>query len=216
MQCKANYLKISDIFVTVIGSACFNELNNDIIAHFNGDSYNPATNQWQDVRTSKVVLSTGTEGIGYFDGSDINDEKYLNGKPIIFGSTATKILFDEEVPPDHTIFAITKYKSESIWKRRILNAESYNNPIGHWGGSSGIAWYWDRWITTPVQDNFASNWVLSSSSPGRYRGNGKDFTTVGWTSIPWTINTKYGINRGVYGGETSDFAIVCDTHHIFF
>ena len=142
--------------------------------------------------------------IGLFDGSDNDDEKYLNGQSIVYGSRDTEIIFEIDIPPEHTIFSICKYISTGSSKGRIINAMDYNAPIGHHAGKSGEAYYYNRWITIE-RNNFGNSWILSSSSPDMYRANGIDLTTNPWDSS-FSYTTRLGINQGQYSGERSDFA----------
>ena len=94
------------IIIISNGGQCFNNLISDIITWFNGDSFNSSANIWNDKiygnPTATIIDSTD---IALFNDSNITDEKYLNERPIVYGTANTKIIFPINLTGNHTLFS---------------------------------------------------------------------------------------------------------------
>ena len=55
-----------------------------------GDSLNTTLNQWLDVSGANNHASISGSGIDLFNGTDINNEFYINGENVVLGTTSHK------------------------------------------------------------------------------------------------------------------------------
>lgn len=107
------------------GSACFTDIESSIVSWFDGDSFDSTTNTWNDKVSGNPGATITGSGIAKLESLAADDENYLNGKPVIFGTTATRIVFPEVLPADHTLIAICRYQN-SGGAGRVMNAQLFN------------------------------------------------------------------------------------------
>ena len=144
-------------------------------------------------------------------GMDVNS--FLNGNPIVTGSTSTIIHFPVTLSTtEFTIFNMAKYVTGGT-KARILQTSVGNNLFGFWNLQSGVAHINLEWIT-PQSDQFGENWVVSSIQRHLYRGNFQDRTIANPTNpgLEGSDNQLFinGISPALAGNpdpEKSDFQI---------
>eukprot|EP01084_Bolivina_argentea_P058858 107432_1 len=199
---KAPSMPTSAPTINPIDKICFNDTPSSMVAWYTGFSVDLITNRWNDISGNKrhaIIVSNA--GVQWFNGSDANNEFYINGNPVLIGATATEITLngDVELAPGHTVFNLCRYKNAGS-KGRIIQTESYNGAFGFYSGKSGIA-YENAWITSNSFSRFGSDWVLSSQTPQLYRAWGRDYTTFVGTAI----KSKFMINNGKYYNEKSNF-----------
>ena len=111
-----------------------------LIGWYTGDSIDLDNNLWRDISLLGHDAIISGDGIGIFnDNTDETDELYLNGKPVVYGTIDTSIIFEPLVAPHHTVFNLCKYREDSENKNRIIQTNSYNGIFGFVDAKSG--WY---------------------------------------------------------------------------
>mmetsp|Transcript_57225 Transcript_57225/g.51521 ORF Transcript_57225/g.51521 Transcript_57225/m.51521 type:complete len:413 (-) Transcript_57225:657-1895(-) len=171
---------------------CMLPLMDDFASWYTGDSISITDNIWFDQSGSNNdALISGSGMDKYHDTTDILNELYLNGHPVLVGTTNTIVSFSPTLTYQHTVFNVCKCR-ESGAKQRIIQANTYNGVFGFVSGRSGIAYEGD-WITDPFPDQFGNDWVLSSQTRSLYRGNKRDLTTSAGTN---TLSSRLSINTG--------------------
>eukprot|EP01084_Bolivina_argentea_P293659 505092_1 len=171
----------------------------DIYAHYDGDSYNSLLNEWFDksgnCRNVKDSYISGT----------ITTYNDLNGKRYLTGTTSTTIDFPYDVlPEEYTLFHMARYFDGA--EGRILQSYDYNWLSGFHSGESGVAQH-QNWITSSSIDLHGREWVISTDQRSKYRSDGKTRTTNG-QSVGYANNRyRLSINNGLYGTQDSDWAM---------
>ena len=190
----------SPTVVPNILSSCIGESN--LIGWYIAEQVDKSAKLWLNGIENGKSATISESDFGIYQGSNINDELHLNGRPVLYGTYETRIEFDVEVPPEHTIFSLMKYRNKGR-NERILEAMAYDGVFGFSGGNSGVAIYNGQWITMDM-NRFDHDWVTSTHRPDLYRGNGISFTINPLTNDVLDLNTKLAIN---VGNDVSDFAI---------
>eukprot|EP01084_Bolivina_argentea_P041552 76688_1 len=173
----------------------------NMVSWYKGDSIDITNSVWTNLIDDQNVAITDSTGLQVVEVTDSTGELFLNGHKVVTGTTLSKVIFEPDIVPDHTIFNLCKYRDDTVNKQRILQA-AYNAFYGfHWG-HSGTA-YESGHISLDV-DRFQTNWVLSASTHETYR-NGQDLTAsaIGVYPVP---STKLSINTGYAYGQVSDWA----------
>lgn len=163
-----------------------------MVGWYNGDSVDVTNNKWMDISGANnhgtIINSIGFE---LFNGSDVNNEFYINGEKVVTGTTSTKITFSPLVFPDHTILSLCRYANQGT-KRIILQADNYRAAYGFYGSYSGVA-YEEAWITHSSRHTFDNDWLISVNSMNLYRGQGVDLTV---SPRNYNYYTTLSINTG--------------------
>ena len=173
---------------------------------YEADSFNTSTQTWVD-------LSGNGRNALKITGTVFKNETGLNGRPIIYGGTTTRIDFPSDaigvVPTSsgytvYTVFTVAKYgqnQNTSGTKSRIFTSSTNNWLSGFWGGQAGIA-YHDNWVTNTT-DIHGFNWVISTDQLNLYRSNGTNRTIANGVKGPATLS----INPTTPYNETSDWSV---------
>ena len=183
---------------------------NKIIGLYNGDSISIQNNIWMDIsgygNHGSINVPTGLE---LFNGTDTtNTELYLNGHPVVTGTSETEIVFHAPLnPQSHTVFNLAKYRDGASSKGRILQTDLAYSFFGFYGSRSGVA-YFDNVFTDWI-DSFGEEWVSSTQQPQLYRGNFMSLTKSETQPIYSTNIDRLMINHrdARYSGEDSDWAM---------
>lgn len=173
---------------------CMVPLINDFASWYSGQSLVIDTSSnsgiWYDQSgANNDATISGSRMQKYDDTTDTLNELYLNGYPVLVGTTATVVEFEPVLPYQHSVFSVCKYLENGI-RGRIIQAIDYPAIFGFNGqGRSGLA-YEGGWIAYS-DDQFDTDWVMSSQTRELYRGNTKDLTTGTGTN---TVDSKLAIN----------------------
>ena len=164
-------------------------------AWYNGDSIDISNSKWIDI--------AGNYMNGVIDNNTDISVQYLNGVPIITGTTSTKISFPVQLDPtQHTVIHLARYIEEGT-KGRILQTDTENGLFGHHLNKAGVAYENPTWLTQTINDNFGEAWLISTQQHNLYRGNKIDYTIS--SGGPFSIAQNLVINQGAIGNEVSDF-----------
>eukprot|EP01083_Nonionella_stella_P274229 930731_1 len=168
-----------------------------MVAWYDATSIDIQNNVW----TNKIgndedgFISVNT-GLEVITETNNQNELYLNGQSVVSGTVESLLTFGQTdfVNADHTIFNLCKYRDNASSRMRILDATAYNGLYGHWWELSGVA-HENKWITQNTETKFGDDWVLSSTCPDLYRGNGIILTTDA-SGNAVNVATKITINDG--------------------
>ena len=118
----------------------------------------------------------------------------------------------EVLKPTFTICSVTRYAGGQ--RKRILQADQANWLHGHWGGSSGVAFY-QAWVTPSGKNLATYDWVVLCGSNG---ASTKLYELQGSPGEPVSIAIGSGleqpsdstlyVNEGYQDNELSDFAVM--------
>ena len=173
---------------------------------------------WYDADSVSGTTWTDKSGIGndgtlsgsdygvFTSNTDSSHELYANGENVVYGTTDSVVTFGPTISGEHTVINLCKYR-ESGTKQRIIQGESINAAYGHWEGKSGVVYLWNGFVTQFADDEYGTDWVLSSVQRDLYRGNQIDLTDI-QSGTPQTFSgsTRFVINTGFAWPEPSDWS----------
>ncbi len=156
------------------------------------------------VGSSVGVVHSGSVRSGFKSGNGASGSvRFISGdtsSQYAFGGDILSITF--------TICSVSRYTGAA--KGRILLGSKGNLLHGHWGGSTGVAFYED-WVTDNNRNKNNMDWVVLCGTNGAARvARVVDRTgNVGTTATNKDGNNGLQINfGGCCGGETSDWAVM--------
>eukprot|EP01083_Nonionella_stella_P311385 1110183_1 len=192
-------IDIDNANAILLSEQCPDINTSNIVAWYNGDSYDPVDNIWFD--QSGYARNVDSE---YISGS-IDMSGTINAYKYVAGSTSTTIDFPFDLlPQSYTFMHVAKYNGDN--KDRIFQSYDFSWTSGFTNGLSGSA-YHQSWITSSSVDQHGSEWVLSTDQRNLYRSNGVDRMTDDQTTSYNDNRYILTVNNGVNGGEDSDFGI---------
>ena len=125
----------------------------------------------------------------------------LNGRPVLTGTTTSKINFPAASFPNvYTMFHVAKYNGAT---RRAI----FTDITGVWfsgflSGMSGIAYQCGAWITSSALDRHGNAWVVSADQPALYKSLGVDRTIA-----PPGTSSRGDLVINAISGQSSDWAV---------
>ena len=118
----------------------------------------------------------------------------------------------EVLKPTFTICSVTRYAGGQ--RKRILQADQANWLHGHWGGSSGVAFY-QAWVTPSGKNNDTYDWVVLCGSNGastklyELQGSPGEAVSIAIGSgLEQPSDSTLYVNAGYQENELSDFAVM--------
>ena len=191
IECIEDYLNEKyNVFETATENPgqCLNNIT-DLVGWYTGDSLDLTNNEWEDISGANNHGIISGSGIQLFNGIDINNEFYINGRSVVLGTTSTQLLFKPMITPQHTIFNVCKYKSSGT-KRVILQAETHDAAFGFRDGLSGIGYEQNGYHYT---HNFGNDYIISAQGRDMYHANGIDLAIY---SRMHSYSSRLTINQG--------------------
>ena len=115
----------------------------------------------------------------------------------------------EVLKPTFTICSVTRYAGGQ--RKRILQADQANWLHGHWGGSSGVAFY-QAWVTPSGKNLATYDWVVLCGSNGastklyELQGSPGEAVSIAIGSgLEQPSDSTLYVNEGYQDNELSDF-----------
>lgn len=155
-------------------------ISSTLVKRLNGTSYDPTSKIWKDYgfwqKNTSASDTVGNPTVSIYNAntSNVNGAMNLVNAVNIASTSGFNNLNDRE-DVNYTLFNIARYIGTN--KQRILQSYNEDSLYGFHGGKNGVAYY-NKWMTSQTNKFMPiTTWVISSTTPTSYRGNGTDYTT---------------------------------------
>eukprot|EP01083_Nonionella_stella_P133544 406017_1 len=157
-------IDIDNANAILLSEQCPDINTSNIVAWYNGDSYDSVDNIWYD--QSGYGRNVDSD---YISGS-IDVSGTIHNYKYVAGSTSTTIDFPFDLlPQSYTFMHVAKYNDGT--KDRIFQSYDFSWTSGFTNGLSGSA-YHQSWITSSSVNQHGAEWVLSTDQSNIYLSNG--------------------------------------------
>eukprot|EP01084_Bolivina_argentea_P303227 523468_1 len=179
-------------------------------AWYDADSFNQDSGTFTDKSDNGLDTSYTSYGGQPKTYEKKDGDDGLNGHSIVTAKVNDMMTWGPNIPAGaYTIFTVARYEDTN--KNRVFESTHRNWIGGFHGTKSGVYHNPNKGWITEHTDRFQTNWVISSTLPGLYRGNGHDYTLDArkneYNSNPANFEGTVGhIMSNVHRSEMSDYA----------